>query len=189
MSLFVIFRKMRIRLERNSKILFVGRFGRQEKIHLVKWSDVCTNENFRGLRLRRLDNLNQTLLGKCLWRFSIKHESLWRKIICENFGEMEGGWTTRGRRDSFGMSLCRDIRRGWVQCQNFYPHKKQQSYKFLVGHLGGGLQVEKCFTLLFLGQHPTKMLQLQIYGKENNTKGDVGRSNLEDPSKIGRQRR
>ena len=43
---------------------------------------------------------------------------------CENFGEMEGGWTTRGRRDSFGMSLCRDIRRGWVQCQNFYPHKK-----------------------------------------------------------------
>ena len=55
------------------------------------------------------------LLGKWLWRFFVKHESLWRKIICGKLGELEGGWTTRVWRDSFGMSLWKDITKGWEE--------------------------------------------------------------------------
>ncbi|RVW22135.1 hypothetical protein CK203_111318 [Vitis vinifera] len=87
---------MRIRLE-NSRRLFLGRFGRWRKIHLVKWPAVCKAKDFGGLRLRRLDSLNQALLGKWLRRFFVERDSLWRKIICGNsrrwrgVGLLEGG--------------------------------------------------------------------------------------------------
>ncbi|RVX07451.1 hypothetical protein CK203_025259 [Vitis vinifera] len=71
--------------------------------------------SFGGLRIRRLHSLNQALLGNWLWRFSVEHESLWRKIICGKFGKVEGGWTTKVWRESFGMSLCKDIRKGWEE--------------------------------------------------------------------------
>ena len=61
---------------------------------MVKWSDVWKAKNFGGLGIGRLHSLNQALLGKWLWRFSVEHDSLWRKIICGKFGEVERSWTT-----------------------------------------------------------------------------------------------
>ena len=94
MSLFVIPRKVRIRLERIQRDFWWGDLGDRRKIHLVKWLDVCKAKIFEGLGLRRLDNLNQALLDKWLWRFFVECESLWRKIICGKFGEVERSWTT-----------------------------------------------------------------------------------------------
>ena len=34
---------------------------------------------------------------------------------CGKFGEGEGGWTTREVRESYGMSLWKDIRKGWEE--------------------------------------------------------------------------
>ena len=64
MSLFVIPRKVRIRLERIQRDFLWGALGERSKIHLVKWSNVCKAKNFGGLGIRRLHSLNQALLGK-----------------------------------------------------------------------------------------------------------------------------
>ncbi|RVW16657.1 hypothetical protein CK203_080892 [Vitis vinifera] len=44
-----------------------------------------------------------------------KRESFWRKVIVGKFGEEEGGWTTREVRESYGMGLWKDIRKGWEE--------------------------------------------------------------------------
>ena len=63
---------------------------------IKKTVDASKAKNFRGLGIRRLDDFNQALLCKWLWRFSIEYESLWRKIICRKFKKMEGSWTIIG---------------------------------------------------------------------------------------------
>ena len=91
MSLFVIPRKVRIRLERIQRDFLWGDLGDKRKIHLVKWPDVCKAKNFGGLGLRRLNSLNQALLGKWFCKFFVEPESLWRKIICGKSGKLEEG--------------------------------------------------------------------------------------------------
>ena len=67
---------------------------------MVNWAEVCKDKKHGRLGLRHLKGLNQALLGKWLWKFSLERESLWRKVIFGKFGEVEGGWTTREVRDS-----------------------------------------------------------------------------------------
>ncbi|RVW25796.1 hypothetical protein CK203_114102 [Vitis vinifera] len=76
-------------------------------------AEVCKDKKHGGLGLRHLEGLNQDLLGKWLWRFFLERENLWRKVILGKFGEVEGGWTAREVRDSYGLSLWKDIRKGW----------------------------------------------------------------------------
>ncbi|RVW25808.1 hypothetical protein CK203_101074 [Vitis vinifera] len=48
-------------------------------------------------------------------RFPLERESFLRKVIVGKFGEEEGGWTTRKVRESHGMGLWKDIRKGWEE--------------------------------------------------------------------------
>ncbi|RVX07506.1 hypothetical protein CK203_025116 [Vitis vinifera] len=62
-----------------------------------------------------------------------------------------GGWTTREVRDSYGLSLWKDIRKGWEE--------------FILGtsiRIGNGL-------------HPTNMLQWQAYERGKGMEAVVGR--------------
>ncbi|RVW13304.1 hypothetical protein CK203_103411 [Vitis vinifera] len=77
--------------------------------------------------------------------------------------EVERGWTTREVRDSYRLSLWKDISKSWDK-----------------------------FTLkanIRIGFLPTRMQQWQIYGEGEEVEVDVGRFLLEDPSKIGSKRR
>lgn len=187
MSLFIIPRKVKIRLERNQTNFLWGDLGDRRKIHLVKWSDVCKAKNCKGLGLRRLNSLNQALLGKWLWRFSIEHESLWRKILYGKFGELEGGWTTRVWRDSFGMSLWKDIRKGWEEfnvrtsiCVGNGIHTS-----FWWDIWVEDFKLKDVYPTFFrIASH--KNATMRNYGKEMGMKRSVGRFFLEDLSKIGR---
>ncbi|WKA06598.1 hypothetical protein VitviT2T_024493 [Vitis vinifera] len=82
MSLFVIPRKVRIRLEKIQKEFLWEDVEGRRRIHLVRWTTICKDK---------------------------------RKIIIGKFGEGEGGWTTREVRESYGMSLWKDIRKGWEE--------------------------------------------------------------------------
>ena len=64
MSLFVIPKKVRIKLERLQREFLGGHLGERRKIHLVSWSVICKDKKHGGLGLRHLKGFNQALLGK-----------------------------------------------------------------------------------------------------------------------------
>ena len=112
MSLFVIPRKVRIRLERIQRDFLWGALGERSKIHLVKWSNVCKAKNFGGLGIRRLHSLNQALLGKWLRRFFVECESLWKKIICGKFEGWRGVGLLECGRSPLGWPFGRTLEKG-----------------------------------------------------------------------------
>nr|CAN71342.1 hypothetical protein VITISV_002439 [Vitis vinifera] len=115
MSLFVIRRKVRLRLEKIQREFLWGDMDERKKIHLVRWAVICKDKRHGGLGLRHLKDFNNALLGKWLWRFPLERGSFWRKVIVGKFGEKEGGWTTREVRESYGMGLRKGIRKCWEE--------------------------------------------------------------------------
>ena len=78
MLFFVIPRKVRITLEIIQMEFLQGDMEERRKIHLLSWLVICKDKKHGGLGLRHLEGLNQALLGKWLWKFSLKRESFWR---------------------------------------------------------------------------------------------------------------
>ena len=115
MLLFAMPRKVRIKLERIQRKFLWGDIEERRKIHLVSWLVICKDKKHGRFGLRHLEELNQALLGKWLWRFSLEKESFRGKVIRGKFGEVEGGWTTKEVRDSFRLNLWKDIRKGWEE--------------------------------------------------------------------------
>ena len=115
MSLFVILKKMIIKLERIQREFLWGDMEERRKIHLVSWLVICKDKKHGRLGLRHLEGFNQALLGKWLWRFPLENESFWRKVIVGKFGKVEGGWTTREVRDFYGLGLWKVIRKEWEE--------------------------------------------------------------------------
>ncbi|RVX13715.1 Actin-related protein 5 [Vitis vinifera] len=93
----------------------MGADGSQDFNHALLGEVTCKDMRHGGLGLRYLKDFNHALLGKWLWRFPIERESLWRKVIVGKFGEVQGGWTTREVRESYGTGLWKDIRKGWEE--------------------------------------------------------------------------
>ena len=66
MSLFVIPRKVKLRLEKIQTELLRGDLKKRRKIHLVRWTVICKDKRRGGLGLRHLKDFNHALLGKWL---------------------------------------------------------------------------------------------------------------------------
>ena len=60
-------------LQRN--FLWSG-LGDESKFHLFNWNQVYDPLSAGGLAIRNLRHFNEVLLGKWLWRFEIKRDSL-----------------------------------------------------------------------------------------------------------------
>ncbi|RVX03319.1 putative ribonuclease H protein [Vitis vinifera] len=63
MSLFVIPRKVRLRLEKIQREFLWGDMEERRKIHLVRWEVICKDKRHGGLGLRYLKDFNHALLG------------------------------------------------------------------------------------------------------------------------------
>ena len=93
------------------------------KTHLLGWDKVCMPIANGGMGIRKLTTFNKALLGKCLWRFGIEENRLWRRVIALKFRE-EWGWTSKlgrgahgcgevsGRAGKFSTKMS-SIRLGW----------------------------------------------------------------------------
>ena len=57
--------------------------------------------------------MNKALLCEWSWRFANDRNSLWRKVICNKFGETNGGWHTCDLIGGYGISLWKEIRKEW----------------------------------------------------------------------------
>ena len=105
MSLFIIPRKVSLRLEKIQRD-FLWRGGvSQSRLHLVNWSIVCMEKKDGGLGIRNLSRLNKALLGKWCWRFVSEQDSLWKQVIVRKFGEEDGGWCSGDSRESWSGAL------------------------------------------------------------------------------------
>jgi len=66
---------------------------------------------------------NKALLGKWLQRFGQEEHSLWRQVIESKYGLKRGGWCSEEARGPSGVSLWRNIRKGWGSFSNFLSCK------------------------------------------------------------------
>jgi hypothetical protein len=61
----------------------------------------------------KLDFFNRALLGKWLWCYVHEREALWRVVVDSKYGSSWGGWCSNEVHGSYGVSLWKNIRRGW----------------------------------------------------------------------------
>jgi hypothetical protein len=55
--------------------------GTNRHIALMRWSIICTPKQFGGLGLLNLKYMNQALLLKWWWRFSVDYVHLWKSVL------------------------------------------------------------------------------------------------------------
>ncbi|RVX02541.1 putative ribonuclease H protein [Vitis vinifera] len=125
LSLFVIPKRVCVRLEKIQRDFLWGGGALENRPHLVSWKVICAAKKDGGLGIRSLAIFNKALLGKWLWRFANDNESLWKQIISSKYDLQEGGWCSKGVRDRYGVGVWKAIRNGW---ENFRSHSR-----FIVG--------------------------------------------------------
>ncbi|KAJ9675215.1 hypothetical protein PVL29_024243 [Vitis rotundifolia] len=118
LSLFVIPKRVRARLEKIQRDFLWGGGALENKPHLVSWKTICTTKNDGGLGIRKLATFNKALLGKWLWRFANENDSLWKQIISSKYDLQDGGWCSKVVRDRYGVGVWKAIRNGWEKFQS-----------------------------------------------------------------------
>ena len=123
MSLFIIPRKVSLRLEKIQRDFLWGGGASQSKPHLVNWCIVCMEKKDGGLGIRNLSRLNKALLGKWCRRFASEQDSLWKQVIVRKFGKEDGRWCPGDSRESHGVGLWKAIRNGWMEFSKMVAFK------------------------------------------------------------------
>ena len=100
-----------------------GGLGDEPKFHLVNWSTSCTPLSSGGLGIRNLRTFNVALLGKWLWRFGQESDALWHQVIEAKYGCDWGGWCFCPFSGPHGVSLWKNIRRGWPSLSRFFLYE------------------------------------------------------------------
>ena len=118
MSLFQMPSMVQFKLEKIQRDFLWGGGNLTRKIHLVKWSTVCTSKGKGGLSIRNVSNLNRALLGKWVWRFALEVNSTWREFINLKYGTGDGNWFTQVPRGSYGVALWKEINKETEQLKH-----------------------------------------------------------------------
>ena len=84
---------------------------------------MCTPLSSGGLGIRNLRTFNVALLGKWLWRFGQERDALWRQVIEVKYGCDWGGWCSSSFSSPYGVSLWKNIRRGWHSLSRFVMYE------------------------------------------------------------------
>ena len=111
------------RIARLQRDFLWGGLGDKPKFHLVDWSTVCTPLSSSGLGLRNLRTFNVALLGTWLWRFGQEMDALWRQVIKVKYGFDWGDWCSSSFSGLYGVSLWKNIRRGWHSLSRFIMYE------------------------------------------------------------------
>ena len=107
------------RIARLQRGFLWGGLGDEPKFHLVNWTTVCTPLSSGGLGIRNLRISKVALLGKWLWRFGQERDAPGRQVIEGKYGCDWGGWCSSLFFGPYGVSLWKNIRRGWPSLSRF----------------------------------------------------------------------
>ena len=80
-SLYKAPKKVIMILEGMIKKFLWGGTSDVTKMHWVAWDKVATPKSDGGVGLSNLEDCNNALVLKWLWRFRIEYKSLWKKVI------------------------------------------------------------------------------------------------------------
>ena len=94
---------------------------------------MCTLLASGGLGIMNLRTFNVALLGKWLWRFGQERDALWRQVIEVKYGCDWGGWCSSSSSGPYGVSLWKNIRRGWHSLSRFFSLKLEMVQKCSFG--------------------------------------------------------
>ena len=53
---------------------------------------MCFAKERGCLGIRKLTYLNKALLGKWVWRFALKNDRCWKRVISFEYGKEDHGW-------------------------------------------------------------------------------------------------
>lgn len=109
MSLFVMPISVGEELERIMRNFLWGSTEEKKKFHLIAWDEVCVGVNWGGLGIRRLRDVNVSLLSKWLWNIGIDDGKLWKRVIFAKYGKAKGGWCTNICNKAHGCSFWKGI--------------------------------------------------------------------------------
>ena len=79
---------------------------------------VCKSKESGGLGVRRLENMNKSMLGKWNWRLATEDNPPWKKLIKLKYGLEVGEWFSKEPKGSFGVGLWKDIRKEGQQLKH-----------------------------------------------------------------------
>lgn len=94
-------------LERIIRKFFWGTKEGKSKVHLVSYEGICLPQDFDGLGIKRLREINLSLLCKWFWR--LKENCLWVRLLKEKYGTEVGSFFPKKSRLPFGISTWRGL--------------------------------------------------------------------------------
>ena len=113
-SLFYLPRKVRLRLEKIQRDFLWGGGALVQRLHLVRWNQVCLEKRKGGLGVRNLALMNRALLSKWNWHYANEREAFWKQVISDKYGVEEGDWCTWAISGKCGVGLWKAIRKEWL---------------------------------------------------------------------------
>ena len=124
---------------------------------LVGWDLVTRTKETGGLGLGNLKKRNVVLLGKWLWRFHRKHNSLWARIIKSKYGLQNNGWDTKVVTNGSFRNPWKFISQGLTLFSRHLALKVENGTKILFWK--DSWKGDTCFAVLFprlfrLTSHP-----------------------------------
>lgn len=126
----------------------------KRRYHLVKWEEVKCPIELGDLGLGSLLDLNRTLLGKWIWRYWVRKDSLWKKIIKVKWGGGSGvdisGKTLENR--NHGMGFWKSIMQQQNSALDFTKWEigKGNKIRFWQDKLCGNESLMSRFPLIFV---------------------------------------
>ena len=83
-----------------------------KNIAWVNWDSICLPKEDGGLRVRRLEEFNLSLLGKWCWRMLVDRDVLWYRILNARYSEEDGRLKEGACRSSLWWRTVSDVRGG-----------------------------------------------------------------------------
>ncbi|KAL5763937.1 hypothetical protein ACOSQ2_016531 [Xanthoceras sorbifolium] len=77
-------------MDRINRNFLWGHMEEKKAVHLIKWDTVCKPKSKGGLGLKKMKNLNQSLLAKAGWRMIQPGAGLWSSLLHNKYFENGG---------------------------------------------------------------------------------------------------
>lgn len=117
LSVFTVPVHVAEKIEQITYNFLLGMTNEAKHYHLLSWDLVCLPREWGRLGLRRIRDMNASLLTKWLWRLISNENSLWKKIIRAKYGTDARGRFTNKKLSTHGCSVWKgiEIHKGFVE--------------------------------------------------------------------------